>query len=55
MLKAIILEDEEDSRKLLSGFLRDYCPEVNLVSAVDTVKAALESITAYHPDVVLWI
>ena len=26
MLNAIILEDEEDSRNLLSGFLKDYFP-----------------------------
>ena len=52
MLKAIILEDEEDSRKLLSGFIKDYCPDVNIVSAVDTVKAGLEAINTFHPDVV---
>lgn len=52
MLKAVILEDEENSRKLLSGFITDYCPEVNVVSAVDNVKAGLEAINEFHPDVV---
>jgi len=52
MLKAIIIEDEEDSRKLLSGFIKDYCHEVNIVSSVDNVKDGLEAITTFHPDVV---
>lgn len=52
MLKAIILEDEEQSRQLLSGFLKDYFPQVHLVTAVDSVQAALEAINNFHPDVV---
>ncbi|MEO6453797.1 MAG: LytTR family DNA-binding domain-containing protein [Ginsengibacter sp.] len=52
MLKAIILEDEEDSRKLLTGFLKDYFPQINLLAAVDNVKAAVDAINTFHPDVV---
>jgi two-component system LytT family response regulator len=52
MLKAIILEDEEDNRNLLSGFLKDYCPQISLLASVDTVKSAWEAINAFRPDVV---
>jgi two-component system LytT family response regulator len=52
MLKAIILEDEEDNRDLLTGFLRDYCPEISLLASVDTVRSAWEAISSFHPDVV---
>jgi two-component system LytT family response regulator len=52
MLKAIILEDEEDSRKLLGGFLHDYCPQVKVLAAVDTVAGGLDAIYTYQPDVV---
>jgi two-component system LytT family response regulator len=52
MLKAIILEDEEVSRKLLSNFLKDYCPQINLFAAVDNVSAAASAINRYRPDVV---
>ena len=52
MLKAIILEDEEDSRKVLSGFLNDYFPQIELLAAVETVEDALHAINTFHPDVV---
>jgi two-component system LytT family response regulator len=53
MLNAIILEDEENSRKLLCNLLSDYCPEVKLLAAVDSVKAAMSAINALNPDLVL--
>jgi two-component system LytT family response regulator len=52
MIRAIILEDEEDSRKLLISFLKDYCSQINILAAVDTVQKGLEAIQTYHPDVV---
>jgi len=52
MITAIILEDEEDNRKVLSGFLQDYCPQVNLLAAVANVNAGLAAINKYRPDVV---
>ncbi|MEO7309086.1 MAG: LytTR family DNA-binding domain-containing protein [Chitinophagaceae bacterium] len=52
MLTAIILEDEEDNRKLLTGFLRDYCPQIHLLAAVDTVDQAFAAINSFQPDVV---
>jgi len=52
MLKAIILEDEEDSRKVLSGFLNDYFAQIELLAAVETVEGALHAINTFHPDVV---
>ncbi len=52
MLKAIILEDEEDSRNLLTGFLNDYCPQINLLASVDNVASALAAIYTIRPDVV---
>lgn len=52
MLKATILEDEEDSRKLLSGFLQDYCPQVKVVASVDNATSSLDAIYMHQPDVV---
>jgi two-component system LytT family response regulator len=52
MLKAIILEDEEDSSNLLTGFLKDYCPQIKLVAAVNSVESGLAAIYSHHPDVV---
>lgn len=52
MLRAIILEDEEDSRNLLIGFLRDYCPQIQVLASADSVTSGLDAIYYYQPDVV---
>lgn len=52
MLKAIILEDEEDSRKLLHSFLEDYCPGIKVLASVDNVASGMDAIYTFQPDVV---
>jgi two-component system LytT family response regulator len=52
MLKVIILEDEEDNRNMLSGFLHDYFPQVTLLGMFDNVNAAFSAISTLQPDVV---
>lgn len=52
MLRAIILEDEEDSRNLLIGFLRDYCPQVHVLASADSVTSGFDAIHNHQPDVV---
>lgn len=51
-LKAIIIEDEEESRNLLSRLLAKYCPNVLLLGSFGTVAEAVEPILAINPDVV---
>ena len=51
-LKAIIIEDEEESRNVLSRMIAKYCPNVLLLGAYETVAAAIEPIYAINPDIV---
>ncbi len=52
MLKAIILEDETDSRNLLLSYLKDYCPQVQVLAAVDCVSDAVAAVREASPDLV---
>lgn len=51
-LKAIIVEDEFHSRETLKGFLREYCPEVQLIEEAGSVEDAVLKITGLRPELV---
>ena len=50
MIRAIIVDDEENLRKGLNTFLNKYCPEVNVLAQADSVRSALEAIKKHEPD-----
>lgn len=51
-LKAIIVEDEFHSRETLKGFLREYCPEVQLIEEASQVEEAVGKISSLRPELV---
>ncbi len=51
-LKAVIIEDEEDSRTLLTQLLLKYCRNITIVGSFATVAEAVEPITNLRPDIV---
>ena len=51
-LKAIIVEDEANSREILSNYLAKYCPSVNLVGQAASIDEAKELIQKQHLDLV---
>jgi two-component system LytT family response regulator len=51
MLKAVIVEDEDISREILSGYLRRYCPDVQVVAQADSVESGIEAIRRHRPDI----
>ncbi len=51
-LRAIIVEDELASRETLTNYLKKYCPDVNLIAAVGSVKEGLAAIKQHQPDLV---
>jgi two-component system LytT family response regulator len=51
-LKAIIVEDEASSRETLKNYLGKYCPDVNLMSMVDSVESAYKAIIKHRPVLV---
>lgn len=52
MIKALIIDDEENGRETFISLIKRYCPEIDLAGEADGVKSGLESITRHQPDVV---
>jgi two-component system LytT family response regulator len=51
-LKALIIEDEANSRDILKNYLGKYCPEVSLSGEAANIEAGLELIRSTKPDLV---
>jgi len=51
-LKAILVDDELDSREILANYLSKYCPIIDLKEKCDSVKSALIAIEKYKPEIV---
>jgi len=51
-IKSIIVDDEKHGRENLSGILKQYCPDVELLAEADSVEKAKSLIQEYHPDLV---
>src|SRR4051812_45413519 len=52
MLKAIIIDDEFQSRNLLNKMLRQYLPEISIAGEASTVEEGLLGIKKYNPHIV---
>lgn len=51
-LKAILVEDEKQSREILRNYLGKYCPEVEILGEAGTVSEGVERIRESGPDLV---
>lgn len=51
-LKAVIIDDEKDSRAILAGYLAKYCPAVTVCGFGESVATGLEAIAKHNPDIV---
>lgn len=51
-LKAIIVEDEKNSRETLKNLLEEFCVDVEVVETAASVDEAVTKIASLHPDVV---
>lgn len=51
-IKAILVDDEEGARVMLSALLEEYCPEVEILKECSNVPEAVLAINKYEPDVV---
>jgi two-component system LytT family response regulator len=51
-LNAIIIEDEANSREILSNYIKKYCPQVILKGEAASIKEGLELINANDLDLV---
>ena len=52
MLKAVIIDDESDSRQILAGYITKYCPDVEVCGFGESVVTGLEAIKKYQPEIV---
>jgi two-component system, LytTR family, response regulator len=52
MLKAVIIDDEKDSRQILSNYVAKYCPGVKICGLGESVSTGLEAIRENQPDIV---
>jgi two-component system LytT family response regulator len=52
MIKAVIIDDEEDGRVGLQKALQSYCPKVHVVATADSIPAGVEAIRSNQPDLV---
>jgi two-component system LytT family response regulator len=52
ILKTIIVEDEPLSRTFLNNLLKEFCPQIEIVAMVATVKEAMEAISIAKPDLI---
>lgn len=51
-LKAILVEDESNSREILRNYLKKYCPRVDLIGEAASIKGGLELIANNQLDLV---
>lgn len=51
-LDALIVDDEERSRLVLSTYIDDYCPDVNIVGTASNVLDAVREINAKNPNII---
>lgn len=51
-MKAVIIDDERDSREILAGYIKKYCPEVTVCGFGESVDTGLKAIKTHTPDIV---
>lgn len=52
ILRAVIIEDEENSREALKNMLHEFCENLEVVGAAETVASGVKLIVQTNPDIV---
>ncbi len=52
MLKAVLVDDEENNLSSLREKITRHCPDVEIIAACDTAEKAIAAIDGLHPDLV---
>ena len=52
-MKAVIIDDEEDSRKILANYLAKYCVDIEVCGFGESVATGKQAIQKHSPDVAL--
>ena len=51
-IKAIIVDDEESARNVLSNLITRFCPQIQITATCTNVLEAVDAIKQHQPDVV---
>jgi two-component system, LytTR family, response regulator len=51
-MKAVIIDDEKDSRDILANYVKKYCPDVMVSGFGESVETGLRAIQEYQPEIV---
>ena len=51
-MNAILIDDEHKAINMLDGLLREFCPQVNILSTASTIDSGLKAIINHQPDLV---
>jgi two-component system LytT family response regulator len=51
-MKAVIVDDEKDSRQILASYLKKYCSDVTVCGFGESVATGLDAIRQHTPDIV---
>jgi two-component system LytT family response regulator len=52
MIRTVVIEDEEHSRKMLLELLHEHCKQINVVAEANSVKTGLIAISKQKPQLV---
>ena len=52
ILKAIIIDDEQDGRVVLQSLIQTYCPQVEIIKLCSSAQEGVEAIHLLTPDIV---
>jgi len=52
MIRAVIIDDEQPAREVISNFLGEYCPDVEVVAKASSVKTGYNAIRKSSPDLI---
>ena len=52
MIKAIIIDDERNSRDIIALMLEKYCPQINIADTASDCTDGIEKIKKHQPDLV---
>src|SRR6188474_1842420 len=52
MIRTVVIEDEEHSRKMLMEMLHEHCRTITVVASADSVKTGLTAIAEQKPELV---
>jgi two-component system LytT family response regulator len=52
MIKAVVIDDESDSRATLISYLKKYCDSIEIIGEANSVATGVEKLNEISPDVV---